>query len=351
MCILFALSFTLFGAETLIRREEAAFNLLSEAEKAGASFFWDPLSESGIIEKNGRTITFREGSAAAVLDNNLLLSIDPPESKNGSLYVSRNFLSLANLVFADPPGTASPRQEGIYKIGAILIDPGHGGKDPGTNRELVVNGGKVAMREKDITLDVSKMLYEKLRRVYPDKKILLTRDDDRTLSLDERVDMAHAVPLQPHEAVLYISVHVNASPNKKASGFEVWYLNPDFRRVVIDKDGSPDVNTELFPILNNMMEEEYTTESILIANFILEGLTSSIGAQSPSRGVKAEEWFVVRKANMPSVLVELGFLTNDQEAKLLASPSYLNKAAEGIYNGLVSFVTHFEQSRGFTGAQ
>jgi len=98
-----------------------------------------------------------------------------------------------------------------------------------------------------------------------------------------------------------------------------------------------------------MMEEEYTTESILIAKYISEGLEALCGNEMNNRGIKQEEWFVVRNANMPSVLVELGFLTNLKEATLMTNEEYLQKMSNGIYNGLVQFITHFEKSRGFTG--
>ena len=77
---------------------------------------------------------------------------------------------------------------------------------------------------------------------------------------------------------------------------------------VIDKKDA-DNDSTLFPILNSMMEEEYTTESIMIAKFIMDGLQAQIGKESNARGMKAEEWFVVRNSNMPSVLIELGFVS------------------------------------------
>ena len=96
------------------------------------------------------------------------------------------------------------------------------------------------------------------------------------------------------------------------------------------------------------MEEEFTMESMLIAKFILDELTSSIGKQAQSRGLKEEMWFVVRNARMPSVLIELGFVSNEKEAKLLNDKQYLQKASDAIYNGLVTFIDHFENSKGFT---
>ena len=110
-------------------------------------------------------------------------------------------------------------------------------------------------------------------------------------------------------------------------------------------------NNDKLKDLNEMMEEEYTTESILIAKFIMDGLNSQLGSKTVSRGIKAEEWFVVKNSKMPSVLVELGFLTNYEEACNLNDTAYLQKSALGIYNGISAFVTHFERSRGFTGTK
>ncbi len=167
------------------------------------------------------------------------------------------------------------------------------------------------------------------------------------MTLAERTDIANNVKVGKDEAVLFISVHQNSSLNKTSSGYEVWYLSPGYRRNVLDKSVVEEDKT-LYPILNTILEEEYTTESIMIAKFIMDGLEAQIGKESKPRGIKAEEWFVVKNANMPSVLIELGFVSNEKEAKLLNSDAYLKKASLGIYNGIAAFITHFERSRGFT---
>ncbi len=236
----------------------------------------------------------------------------------------------------------------MFKVGAILIDAGHGGKDPGALKTYKINGKDVTIQEKDINLKVAKLLGERLKTAYPDKQIILTRDKDIFLTLQERTEIANNVKVKPDEAVLFISVHVNSSLNKTSSGYEVWYLSPGYRRTVLDKSSTDD--SSLFPILNSMLEEEYTTESIMIAKFIMDGLESQIGNESKARGIKAEEWFVVKNSNMPSVLIELGFVSNEKEALLLNNDTYLKKAALGIYNGIAAFITHFERSKGFTSA-
>lgn len=322
--------------------QTANLNLISEAEKTGVQVYWDSLSGTGLLEKNGHQVSFRAGDSFVLQDCKKLALTDAPVIKDGVLYVTKAFLDSATRLFK----TESTDSNG-FKIGAILIDPGHGGKDPGAMMTHKIKGKNVTVKEKDVNLTVGKMLYSRLKSAYPDKQILMTRSTDKFLSLAERTEIANSVKLSDKEAVLYVSVHVNSSLDKKASGYEVWYLSPGYRRTVLEKKGDLDKN--LFNVMNSMMEEEYTTESILIAKFIMDGISAQVSSLSSPRGIKAEEWFVVKNSNMPAVLIEVGFLSNEKEAALLADNSYLQKMSLGIYNGLSAFVTHFERSRGFTG--
>ena len=97
-----------------------------------------------------------------------------------------------------------------------------------------------------------------------------------------------------------------------------------------------------------MLEEEYTRESILLAQEIIQEFDRRVGNKSINRGIREESWFVVRNAKMPAVLVELGFATNEQEAALLASSGYLRTLAEGVYSAIETFVTTFESTDGFS---
>ena len=321
-----------------------SLSLLEQSAKKGQSLYWDTLTQSGVLEKNGKQVSFRASSNVILLDNEKFAFTDAPQVTEGQISVSPKFMQDAEEWF-----NAQSSSGENFKVGAILIDPGHGGKDPGALMTHKINGKNVTVKEKDVNLSVAKMLAARLRTAYPQKQIIMTRDKDVFISLQQRTEIANAVKLKDHEAVLYISIHVNSSLDKKARGYEVWYLSPGYRRTVLEKGKADD--PKLFPILNSMMEEEYTTESILIAKFIMDGLAAQIGNLSSPRGIKAEEWFVVRNSNMPSVLVEVGFVSNYEEAKLLHDESYLQKTAFGIYNGIAAFVTHFERSRGFTGTK
>lgn len=332
---------TMISLLSRIYSQSVGLDLISESEKLGAAVYWDSLSGTGLLEKNGHQISFRAGDGFVLQDYKKLALTDAPVVRDGVLYVTKGFLDSANKLFK----TETAESNG-FKIGAILIDPGHGGKDPGAMMTHKIKGKSITVKEKDVNLAVGKMLYSRLKAAYPDKKILMTRNTDKFLSLAERTEIANGVKLADKEAVLYVSVHVNSSLDKKASGYEVWYLSPGYRRTVLEKTG--DVDKNLFNVMNSMMEEEYTTESILIAKFIMDGIAAQVGNLSSPRGIKAEEWFVVKNSNMPAVLIEVGFLSNEKEAALLADNSYLQKMSLGIYNGLSAFVTHFERSRGFT---
>lgn len=319
------------------------FALLEKAKTSGMTVYWDSLSESGMIEKNGHQLSFRNGEQIVLLDSLRMMITDAPQLKDNQLYVSKKFLDDSEEFF-------NQKNDLPFKVGAILLDAGHGGKDPGALKTYKINGKNVTIQEKDINLKVSKMLYERLHAAYPDKQIILTRSTDKFLTLGERTDIANNVKVGENEAVLFISVHVNSSLNKTSSGYEVWYLSPGYRRTVLDKS-AVDGDKNLFPILNSMLEEEYTTESIMIAKFIMDGLSAQIGKESTARGIRAEEWFVVKNSNMPAVLIELGFVSNEKEALLLNDDKYLKKATLGIYNGIAAFITHFERSQGFTSVQ
>jgi N-acetylmuramoyl-L-alanine amidase len=233
-----------------------------------------------------------------------------------------------------------------FKIAAILIDPGHGGKDSGAIGEFGTGKDRLRVVEKDVVLSIGADVYARLKARWPDKRILITRTGDTYPTLDARVDMANSMELGVNEAIIYVSIHANASFNKNATGFEVWYLSPEYRRTVVDTKKAEGVDKQVVPILNSMLEEEYTTESVFLAKTVLGGIKKSVGDVSIDRGIREEEWFVVRNARMPSVLVEVGFVTNEDEARLLSDPAHLRKLGDGIYNGIVDFVEYFETRKG-----
>lgn len=311
-----------------------ATTLLDFGKKSKAGISFDPLTSSGFIEQNGSFVSFVVDQPFIVLDWRNLKRVEAPYLSGGKLMLPAGFTREVTGYFSMKN---APKKE-KYSVATILVDPGHGGKDTGAIGEV----GELRLLEKDLTLEVSKRVVELLRNSYPDRNILITREGDSYPTLDDRVAMANSADLKKDEAVIYISIHANASFNRNAKGFEVWYLNPEYRRTVVDANTVKEKGTEIAPILNAMLEEEFTTESIILARKVYDRLGLAIGKQSPGRGIRAEEWFVVRNAKMPSILIEMGFITHPEEGALLAGSGYLRKIGDAIYNGIVDFIDHFE---------
>lgn len=304
---------------------------------------WDGLRDSGVLHISGRVIIFKIDVPWVLIDYKEKVGIDPPVMKKGAILLSDNAVSILKKYIMQEA------KKGNYPhISVIMIDPGHGGKDPGTIGYPIVKGKKHELKEKDIVLKIGLNVEKLLSKKYPDKKIIMTRTADVYPTLEDRVKMANNIHLAKNEAMIFISIHANASFNKKAKGFEIWYLPPEYRRTVIKKSDVTNDEREIMPILNSMLEEEYTIESVTLAKDIMNALKKEIGRTTQNRGLKAMEWYVVRKAKMPSVLIEVGFVTNPTEGQLLLNDWYLMKLSKAIYNGICSFINKFENTRGFT---
>ena len=343
----------LFLFSSLLFAKPGSYVSIEDAKKTlDADIYWEPFTKELLFSKEER-------SASLSLDSSFILYANMSYAffenslklENNAVHISHECLASLASYFNTEKLDIQNIQEDIYhndmqgyRVGAILIDPGHGGKDAGAVDSYVEGGKTHIVYEKNIALTVSLDLYKRLKTAYPDKKIELTRDGDYYPTLPQRVKKANSIKVKKNEAVLYISIHANASLNNRAHGFEVWYLPPEYRRTVIEKN---EETKDIHAILNSMLEEEYTMESILMSKYVLDGLDKAIGHLSRNRGIKEEEYIVVKNVKMPSILIELGFVTNKEEAKRLSDPYYLKKCAEGIYNGLQSFIYQFESSRGF----
>ncbi len=317
-------------------------------KKTDAELQWDPSLELGVIHNGSNVVRFSPGLGWALLNSREVLMTGPISrgGDGGIRFTDQGAATVEAALMRPRTDTAS--LHGVRpRTAAIIIDAGHGGKDPGTNHSHIIDGKKINIVEKDIVLEVARELYGKLRARYSDKRILMTRTDDTYVSLEQRTELANSVELKDNEAMIFISIHANASFDTQADGFEVWYLPQNYRREVIDPASLDSGSQDLYPILNSMREEEYTVESVLLGRKILSGVGTAVGSKVPDRGLKAESWFVVRNAKMPAVLVELGFVTNEREAQLLSTPSYLKKLSQGIYNGVADFINYFDHLSGF----
>ncbi len=215
----------------------------------------------------------------------------------------------------------------------VVIDPGHGGKDPGA---ISPNG----LKEKDITLAVGKKLAQELHgRGY---EVILTRDRDVFIPLEERTAIANS-----KEGDLFISVHVNAAPNQAAKGIETYVLdlasNKEAMRVAAQENATSSKNiSDLQAILLDLMKNTKVNESVKLAevvqNTMIEGVKRDFG-QVNNLGVKKAPFIVLVGAQMPAILTEIAFSSNPQEEERLRDDRYLTLVAQQIAGGVAEYAS------------
>ncbi|GIX08206.1 MAG: hypothetical protein KatS3mg115_2609 [Candidatus Poribacteria bacterium] len=211
------------------------------------------------------------------------------------------------------------RQMGLG-VQTIVLDPGHGGTDPGA-------AGPVA--EKEITLDIARRLQDLLGR--DGYQVRLTREEDRFVPLQERNRMA-----QQWRADLFLSIHVNWAENAAASGAETWIAAPardrEAAQLAARENQGAGAMHQLPELLGALLSGAKLEESRRLAHAIQSALVQATGARD--RGVKEAPFVVLLGLRVPSVLIEVGFLSHAEEGRRLQDPAYRQRIAEGIAEGV-----------------
>jgi len=229
-----------------------------------------------------------------------------------------------------------------WNLDAIVIDPGHGGKDPGC-----LNKG---LMEKTITLDVAKKLGKMIEQKLG-IKVIYTRTEDEFIPLWKRTKIAN-----DSGGKLFISIHVNASPNSSsARGFETYFIRPgkfdDATEVaqrenkVIEMEEPSKKYRKLSKenlIIATMAQASFTKQSEFLADQIQKEFDKNFIA--PNRGVKQAGFHVLVGASMPNVLVELGFITNNKDYRMLSQSKQRKKMAESMFDAIVSYKNEYEKN-------
>lgn len=222
---------------------------------------------------------------------------------------------LALLLFLLLPLQANPFRG---EVSLVIIDAGHGGKDPGAL------GGDV--REKDIVLAVAKELENQLRG-YVD--VILTRDDDTFLELQERSDTANSQSFDLSGYPIFISLHVNAAENPSASGFEIFIKQKVRKLTLLSPATSASLISKYSSYTNSQVNDYINT----VNSYLAAKLEASISKSFPlmkDRGVKEGDLWILNQTFMPACLIELGFITNDDEREKLTDPAWQKKMATAI---------------------
>lgn len=232
----------------------------------------------------------------------------------------------------------------------IVIDPGHGGKDSGAIRS--------GYKEKDINLGVALVLGELIEKNMPDVKVVYTRKEDAFVALDKRADIANKA-----KANLFISIHTNSTAAKKttASGADTYILglsrseeNLEVAKrensvILLEDDYTTkyegfDPNSPESYIIFEFMTNKYRDQSLDFAGYVQRDFKKV--AKRQDRGVREAGFLVLRKTSMPSVLIELGFINNDNEAKFLSSKSGQRIMATSIFSGFKDYKKNLDKIQG-----
>ncbi|MBM4267961.1 MAG: N-acetylmuramoyl-L-alanine amidase, partial [Deltaproteobacteria bacterium] len=257
------------------------------------------------------------------------------------------------VVLATPRPTASPRPtppptpEPTAALGpspvtsgrryTIVLDPGHGGQDPGAR-------GVTGEPEKSVTLAIVRQIDERLKEE-PDVRVLLTREDDRAVPLEQRTAIANA-----QGADLFLSIHANGSGSRAVRGIETYTLNntqdqATIRLAALENGltiaGAASNERDLAYILSDLLQTGKEDESQELAQAVQEELVRYLRGRwekITDLGVKKGPFYVLVGAYMPCVLVEVGFLTNEEEGHRIGSPRYQRDLAEGITRGIRRFI-------------
>lgn len=278
------------------------------------------------------------------LENPFRLVIDVQANENGKGTVTASATRGGRAKskpekYKPPKGSKKMAGELLEQLGltfrTIMIDPGHGGKDPGAHGHGV--------QEKDINLKFAKILAKKLKRA--GFNVLYTRKTDKFIPLEERTAMANV-----NKADMFISVHCNAHKSSRIHGLETYTLNLARNRNAVrvaarENAVSPKRISDLQVILTDLMLNSKMKESRDLATDIHKNSLTRLRKRWSVRdqGVREAPFYVLMGAKMPSVLVELGYLTNRTEAARLKSDKYLSTIADGIVQGVLQYKKEIER--------
>lgn len=240
---------------------------------------------------------------------------------------------------ASKVGSGKPRTDDLF---VVAIDPGHGGKDRGT-----MSNGLV---EKTLVLEISKRIVNRINTI-DGYKAVLTRSRDVYLELERRVEIA-----ADQQADAFVSIHLNWAPRRSARGYEVFFISPhgakrttsrllsNPNRTASELGLTETGNPDLLYMLVDVNQQSIMARSELLAEAIFESLHKK--QLPPPRTVKQRSFEVLRTVEMPSVLVEVGFVSNGHDANIIRNPDRRQLIAESIANGIVSFFSQYPPPRG-----
>ncbi|MDD5129112.1 MAG: N-acetylmuramoyl-L-alanine amidase [Candidatus Omnitrophica bacterium] len=307
------------------------YPLVSLCDLRGVDIKYDTLIRTVYLDKDTKRVNIRAGDTMVLVNDNIMNLNSPIDIYQGTIVVPRQFKEqIFDILFPQVVSTYRRQARGKINLNKVVIDAGHGGNDPGAI-------GKNGLREKDVNLDIARRLSDLLRA--EGVRTVLTRSSDKFIPLSGRVNIANR-----SGADLFISLHSNANRSRSLSGFEVYYVAPSIsdskRASMTAKSASLRLKNAVFAsnspdlqaIIWDMIYTNSRAESIDLAHSLCRVMDSSIDANI--LGVKGARFQVLKGVRTPGVLIEVGFVSNLNEERLLRSSAYRQKLAEGILEGI-----------------
>jgi len=294
---------------------------------------WDDAAQTAVLTRSGREVKLLVDSPI-VLVNGCPERISPaPSNYQGIVVVPWKFKEqiLSRLIMPEKAGTEICVLG--YRLKRIVIDPGHGGKDPGAI-------GKAGLREKDVVLDIGRRLRDVLES--DGFSVVMTRDSDEFIPLSGRSEIANKA-----KADLFISIHANANRSRWIRGMEVYHPREKSEEIIpglaADHDSSyifnqlnisrSSKNTKA--IVLDMIYTQNQADAINLSKCITRSADKNLEVRE--RGVKAASFYVLRNTQIPAILIEVGYITNAREAKYLKSDSYRQDVVDAIAKGIANY--------------
>jgi N-acetylmuramoyl-L-alanine amidase len=309
------------------------FSLPHFCDARGVDWRYDTFSRTATLSKGSHKVNVRVGDDLILVDGkptHLRYPIDVYQGMIVGPYRFREHILEEIFGGAEKKGIACVLASRIRKV---VVDPGHGGNDPGAI-------GRTGLREKDVNLDIAKRIAGLLKK--EGIEIIMTRSSDRFIPLGSRVDIANRV-----DADLFISVHANANRVRSMNGFEVYYVDPtvsDSKRALfaaqhvslkVPRTEFASNSTNLKAILWDMIYTNNRAESIELSRAVCSSLNDELGIKI--LGIKGARYAVLRGIRMPGVLIEVGFLSNSEEEGKLKNGFYRQKIAEAVVGGVKDY--------------
>ncbi|MDD5237244.1 MAG: N-acetylmuramoyl-L-alanine amidase [Candidatus Omnitrophica bacterium] len=318
--------------------------MLALCEQEQVSWNYDIFTKVVILEKETQKIILRPGENI-VLVNGVEKDLHyPVELSKGMVLLPMSFKEqVFNPLFKGSYiSQAIPRPQ-HSKIKRIVIDAGHGGRDPGAM-------GRSGLREKDAVLDIARRLARYLEA--EGKEVTLTRSTDLFIPLARRTEIANRL-----NADLFVSIHANANRSRAFSGFEVYCLAnsvDDHSRALafiennenikLESAEFSDSSVDLKATVWDMINTSNRLESQELANRVCSRISADLGTKT--NGTKGGPFYVLKWTHMPAVLIEVGYVSNSTEEKMLKNSIYRQQLAENIAAGILDYCGDFNVAKG-----